>query len=59
MLSSAAEALPVFSFAALYFAGYAGLPWLWIINVWLFWPTLRSQRDPVIMHCAPRPNVLP
>mmetsp|Transcript_7480 Transcript_7480/g.19937 ORF Transcript_7480/g.19937 Transcript_7480/m.19937 type:complete len:112 (+) Transcript_7480:120-455(+) len=32
----------------LFFAGFAGLPLLWITNVWLFWPCFRSHQDKVI-----------
>eukprot|EP00879_Flechtneria_rotunda_P005327 GHRR01005614.1.p2 GENE.GHRR01005614.1~~GHRR01005614.1.p2 ORF type:complete len:112 (+),score=11.05 GHRR01005614.1:162-497(+) len=36
-----------------FFAGFALLPWLWAVNVWMFWPGLR-QGDPVVKTYARR-----
>ena len=43
--------------SALYYTGFFGLPWLWIVNVWLFWPAVRAGSDPEITKRAPQ--VLP
>lgn len=33
----------------MFIAGCALLPWYWVVNLWLFWPYLRSPRaDPVL-----------
>eukprot|EP00879_Flechtneria_rotunda_P001446 GHRR01001599.1.p1 GENE.GHRR01001599.1~~GHRR01001599.1.p1 ORF type:complete len:101 (-),score=0.03 GHRR01001599.1:1162-1464(-) len=45
-----ADILLLLSWAALFFAGFALLPWLWAVNVWMFWPGLR-QGDPVVKTC--------
>ena len=39
--------------AALYYTGFFGLPWLWLVNIWLFWPAVRAGSDPEIMRRAP------
>lgn len=36
---------------ALFYAGFAALPWLWAVNVWMFWPDFRSG-DVVVKTCA-------
>ena len=38
--------------AALFYAGFALLPWLWFSNIWLFWPQLWSNRDQHVRKCA-------
>lgn len=37
---------------ALFLGGYVLLPWLWFANIWLFWPHLQRQGDPVVRKCA-------
>lgn len=34
-----------------FYAGFALLPWLWVMNVWLFWHDFRHGRDSVIQKC--------
>ena len=34
--------------------GFFFLPFLWLVNVWLFWPDLRSGRDREIQKYARR-----
>uniref|UniRef100_A0A061R002 Presenilin enhancer 2 n=2 Tax=Tetraselmis sp. GSL018 TaxID=582737 RepID=A0A061R002_9CHLO len=38
----------------IYYGGFALLPWLWAVNVWLFWPELRGQNDPEVKKYARR-----
>lgn len=39
----------------IFFGGFAFLPLLWLMNVWLFWPDFRDYRgDPVIKHYTKR-----
>ena len=42
-----------FCHAALFYSGFALLPWLWFSNTWLFWPQLWSNRDQHIRQCTP------
>ncbi|CAL8460647.1 g177 [Coccomyxa elongata] len=37
---------------ALFLGGCVLLPWLWFANVWLFWPHLQRQGDPVVRKYA-------
>lgn len=39
----------------LFYGGFALLPWLWLTNVWLFWPEFRQGSDPEIQKCGPSP----
>lgn len=34
-----------------YIGGFFLLPWLWLANVWLFWPELRHTRDVTVYSC--------
>lgn len=34
----------------LFYAGFAALPWLWAVNVWMFWPEF-NRGDAVIRKC--------
>lgn len=34
----------------LFLAGFACLPWLWAVNVWMFWPDFKHG-DPVVKAC--------
>jgi hypothetical protein len=34
-----------------FYAGFACLPMLWLVNVWLFWPQCRTGSDSVIRYC--------
>lgn len=34
--------------ASVFYAGFAFLPWLWLVNVWLFWHEFRAGQDLVI-----------
>ncbi|DBA89760.1 hypothetical protein WJX79_000970 [Trebouxia sp. C0005] len=36
----------------IFYAGFAGLPWLWFVNVWLFWPDLRHGHDLTVQKYA-------
>lgn len=36
-----------------FIAGFACLPWLWAVNVWMFWPDFRAG-DPVVQAYARR-----
>jgi hypothetical protein len=35
---------------ALFYAGWLFLPWLWAVNVWMFWPDFRHG-DAVVKTC--------
>lgn len=37
--------------AAVYHGGFALLPLLWLVNVWLFWPDFRHGHDPMVAKC--------
>ncbi len=37
--------------SALYLAGFAFLPWLWAVNVWMFWPHFKRSGDTVVKAC--------
>ncbi|CAK0746544.1 hypothetical protein CVIRNUC_001700 [Coccomyxa viridis] len=37
---------------ALFYAGFALLPWLWFSNTWLFWPQLQSSGDAHVRRYA-------
>jgi presenilin enhancer 2 len=41
-------------FATVYWFGFAFLPLLWLMNVWLFWPDFRSKRDAVLAQYTRR-----
>jgi hypothetical protein len=47
-----AERLTVACHAALFYAGFALLPWIWFSNTWLFWPHMWSGGESHIRHCA-------
>lgn len=34
----------------LFYAGWLFLPWLWAVNVWMFWPDFKNG-DVVIKQC--------
>ena len=34
-----------------FYAGFLFLPWLWVVNLWLFWPDFRRGSDLVIQKC--------
>jgi len=38
----------------LFYGGFALLPWLWLTNVWLFWPEFRQGSDPEIQKYTRR-----
>ncbi|KAK9855780.1 hypothetical protein WJX84_005776 [Apatococcus fuscideae] len=33
-----------------FIAGWCLLPWIWFVNVWLFWPSFRAGSDPIKMY---------
>lgn len=37
--------------STLFIAGFACLPWLWAVNVWMFWPDFFRAGDPVVKAC--------
>jgi Presenilin enhancer-2 subunit of gamma secretase len=37
--------------SAVYRGGFALLPLLWAVNVWLFWPDFRHAHDPEVAKC--------
>ena len=40
--------------SAVYRGGFALLPLLWAVNVWLFWPDFRHAHDPEVAKCEHR-----
>lgn len=38
--------------AALFYCGFLLLPWMWCVNVWLFWPDFRHGDDAVVLRCV-------
>lgn len=36
--------------STLFVAGFACLPWLWAVNVWMFWPDFKHG-DPIVKAC--------
>mmetsp|Transcript_13759 Transcript_13759/g.35348 ORF Transcript_13759/g.35348 Transcript_13759/m.35348 type:complete len:110 (+) Transcript_13759:403-732(+) len=38
----------------MFYGGFALLPWLWLTNVWLFWPEFRQGSDPEIQKYTRR-----
>ena len=41
-----------FPLPAVFFVGCALLPWLWLVNVWLFWPAFWGKNgNAVVKRC--------
>lgn len=38
---------------AVFYGGCALLPWLWFVNVWLFWPDFIKGNDAIVSKCKP------
>mmetsp|Transcript_34125 Transcript_34125/g.61536 ORF Transcript_34125/g.61536 Transcript_34125/m.61536 type:complete len:119 (+) Transcript_34125:71-427(+) len=36
----------------LFYGGFAGLPWLWFVNAWFFWPSISQYGDLMIKRNA-------
>ncbi|KAK3240165.1 hypothetical protein CYMTET_49977 [Cymbomonas tetramitiformis] len=41
----------------MFYSGFLGLPWMWFVNVWFFWPQLNNTEDHVIRSYVVRSGV--